>query len=76
MVAAVALGITVAGLVQIYQGAQPGFARQYQAYALNGNQRKWITRLGRFGVGARGLVFTLIGFGLFLAAYQNNPGRA
>jgi hypothetical protein len=32
--------------------------------------------LGRFGVGARGLVFTLIGFGLFLAAYQNNPGQA
>jgi hypothetical protein len=27
-------------------------------------------------VAARGLVFTLIGFFLFLAAYQNDPGRA
>jgi hypothetical protein len=76
VVAAVALSITIAGLVQIYQGVQPGFARQYQPYALNGNRRKWITRLGRFGVCARGLVFTLIGFFLFLAAYQNNPGQA
>jgi hypothetical protein len=76
VVAAVALGITVAGLVQIYQGTQPDFARQYQPYALNGNQRKWIARLGRFGMGARGLVFALIGFGLFLAASQNNPEQA
>jgi hypothetical protein len=76
VVAAVALGITIAGLAQIYQRVQPGFGRQYQPYALNANRRKWITRLGRFGVAARGLVFTLIGFFLFLAAYQNNPGRA
>jgi hypothetical protein len=76
VVAAVALVITGAGLLQIYQSTRPDFIRQYQPYALNENQRKWITNLGRFGVAARGLVFTLIGFFLFLAAYQNDPGRA
>ena len=76
VVGAVALAITSAGLLQIYQSTRPDFIRQYQPYALSGNQRKWITNLGRFGVAARGLVFTLIGFFLFLAAYQNDPGRA
>jgi hypothetical protein len=76
VVAAVALVITGVGLLQIYQSTRPDFIRQYQPYALNENQRKWITNLGRFGVAARGLVFTLIGFFLFLAAYQNDPGRA
>ena len=35
-----------------------------------------MVRLGRFGTAARGLVFTLIGVFLFLAAYQHDPSRA
>jgi multidrug transporter EmrE-like cation transporter len=76
VVALVALIIIGAGLLQIYQGVQRNFNRQFSSYTLNSNQQKWIVRLGRFGAAARGLVFTLIGFFLFLAAYHNDPSRA
>ncbi len=76
VVAALGLAIIGAGVLQIYQGTHPAFIQQYKPYALSGSQRKWIMRLGRFGVAARGLVFTLIGFFLLLAAYSNDPAHA
>jgi hypothetical protein len=76
VVALIGLIVIAAGLVQIYQGFSATFDRQYNAYALNSNQRKWMVRLGRFGVAARGVVFTLIGIFLFLAAYKHDPSQA
>jgi hypothetical protein len=76
VVGLVALIIIGAGLLQIYQGVQRNFNQQFSSYALSSNQQKWIVRLGRFGAAARGLVFTLIGIFLFLAAYNNDPSRA
>jgi hypothetical protein len=75
-VALVALIIMGAGLLQVYQGIGPHFNQQFKPYVLGSIQRKWITRLGRFGVAARGLVFTLIGLFLLLAAYHNDPSLA
>jgi Domain of Unknown Function (DUF1206) len=76
VVGLVALIIMGAGLLQIYQGVQRNFNQQFSSYALSNNQQKWIVRLGRFGAAARGLVFTLIGVFMFLAAYNNDPSRA
>lgn len=56
------------GLAQVVRGLRPDFHRQFHAYALSRDQRTWIDRLGRFGTAARGVVFTLIGVFLFLAA--------
>jgi hypothetical protein len=64
------------GLLQMFKGLRPNFERQFQAYALSSNERKWIDRLGRFGTTARGVVFTLIGMFLFLAAYHHDPSQA
>jgi Domain of Unknown Function (DUF1206) len=68
--------IIVVGSLQIYKGLQNTFDQQFTVYALNSSQRKWITRLGQFGTAARGLVFTLVGVFLFLAAYNNDASRA
>ncbi len=76
VVAAIALAITGAGVLQIFQGTRPAFIQQYKPYALSGSRRKWIIRLGRFGVAARGLVFALVGFFLLLAAYYHDPAHA
>lgn len=76
VVALVALIVIGVGLLQIYQGVRVAFTQQFSPYALNSNQRKWIIRLGRFGIAARGIVFTLIGIFLFLAAYNHDPSRA
>jgi hypothetical protein len=64
------------GLLQIFQGLRRDFERQFQPYALSSNQRIWIDRLGRFGTAARGVVFTLVGMFLFLAAFHHDPSQA
>ena len=76
VVALAAVIVIGAGLVEIYQGLRRNFNRQYQLAGGTGNVRKWIERLGRFGSIARGVVFTLVGVFLFLAAYQHNASRA
>jgi hypothetical protein len=76
MVAIIALVIVGIGISQIYQGARPSFEKQFRPYALNAYRRMWIVRLGRIGYPARGLVFTLIGLFLLLAAVNNNPSQA
>lgn len=72
------IGIIVIGIgfAQIYQGVNPTFERQLRPYALNPARRSRIVRFGRVGMPARGIVFTLIGLFLFLAAVNHNPGQA
>jgi hypothetical protein len=76
VVAIIALVVVVVGISQIYQGARPSFEKQFRPYALSTYRRMWIVRLGRIGYPARGLVFTLIGLFLLLAAVNNNPSQA
>ena len=73
LVALVMIGV---GLLQVYQGLRRDFDQQFKPYSLTSNQRKWISRLGRFGAVARGLVFTLIGVFLFLSAYHKDASLA
>lgn len=73
IVALIVIGI---GLMQVFQGVGRNFDQQFQPYSLSNSQRIWIIRLGRFGTAARGIVFTLIGLFLFLAAYHHDPSQA
>lgn len=76
VVALVGFVIITSGSVQILEAVRKAFPQQFEPYALNSSQRNWISRIGRFGVAARGLVFTLVGLFLFLAAVQHDPGQA
>jgi hypothetical protein len=76
LIAFIAVAITCVGLFQVSQGVHHKFGEQFSPYALTANQKKWIIRLGQFGIAARGLIFTLVGVYLFLAAYQHNPTLA
>ena len=73
VVAAVGIIVIGVGLLQIIQGLGPNFKRQFQPYALDAQQQKWIERIGRFGMASRGVVFAMIGVFLFLAAYRHDP---
>jgi hypothetical protein len=73
IVALIILGI---GFSNIAKGLKPHFDRQFQAYALTSYERTWIDRLGRFGTAARGVVFSLVGLFLFLAAAHRDPSQA
>ena len=39
-------------------------------------EETWATRIGRFGLAARGIVFAIIGFFLLEAARQSDPSEA
>ena len=72
----IGLAVVAGGLHQIYQGYKASFDREFQTDALNAKELKWATQLGRFGTAARGLVFTLVGGLLCLAAYQSNARQS
>ena len=75
-VAIVGIIIIVVGAIQVFQGINDTFDKQFDPYALTPHQRTWIDRLGRFGTAARGVVFTMVGLFLFSAGYNHNATQA
>ena len=73
-----ALGVAgiAAGLYQIYMGITSNFEQQFKPYALTPEQLRVAKQVGRFGTIARGVVFAIVGFFFFLAAYYANPQQA
>ena len=71
----VGLIVIAAGVYQIMQGINASFDRQFQTYAMNAQEIKLATQLGRFGTATRGVIFALIGGLMCLAAYQANPNQ-
>lgn len=65
-----------AGLYQIYMGVESKFEKQFKPYALTRENYRIAIQIGRFGTIARGIVFAIVGFFIFLAAWYSNPGRA
>ena len=76
IVGVVGLAAIGAGLYQIYTGFASKFEKQFKTYALNAEQYRLAIQIGRFGTMARGIVFAIVGFFFFLAAYTASPGRA
>ena len=71
----IGLAALATGLYQIYLGFKAGFDRQFETYALTPEQVKLATDVGRFGTAARGVVLTLVGGLIVLAAYRANPSQ-
>lgn len=75
-VAIAGIVVIVVGAIQVFQGINSTFDKQFDPYELTPHQRKWIDRLGRFGVAARGVVFAMVGFFLFSAGYNHQASQA
>ena len=52
------------------------FQRRLNLATLNARLRRWMVNLGRLGYAALGVVFTIIGIFLIVAAAQHNPREA
>ncbi len=76
IVGLVGLGAIAAGLYQMYSGVKMNFDQFYKPYALSPEQFRYAKQMGRFGTIARGVVFSIVGGFIVLAAYQANPGHA
>lgn len=68
-------GFICFGLYQIYKGYKAKFRKRLEVGAMGKRENVWATRFGRFGLAARGVVFTIIGGFLIIAAIRYNPAE-
>jgi hypothetical protein len=69
----VVLGI---GLSYLYQAYKAKFRRELKIHEMNSTEQTWAIRLGRFGIAARGVVFSIIGIFLIQAALTSDASEA
>jgi hypothetical protein len=70
------VGILGVGLHQLYQAWTAQLDKELALSHLSSGTRQWTVRFGRFGLAARGVVFSLIGVSLIVAAVQADPNEA
>ncbi len=69
---AVTIGI---GFWRIYQAYKTKFRQQLNLNELSLQQKNFLVNISRIGIGARGIVFVMIGFFILQAAHQYNPEK-
>jgi hypothetical protein len=72
LVGAIVLGF---GFYELYQAYKAKFRKQMKLNQMSATEEIWATRIGRFGVAARGVVFAMIGFFLLQAAHQSDANK-
>jgi hypothetical protein len=75
LIGAIGLAVIANGLYQMYLGFKNSFDKQFQPYAMNAQEVKIATQLGRFGTAARGFVFGVVGVLVCTAAFQSNSSQ-
>jgi Domain of Unknown Function (DUF1206) len=68
--------IAGAGIAEIARGWRGSFREDLDFGRIGTTERRWAMRLGRFGIVARGVVFTIIGMLLVGAAFHANSQNA
>jgi hypothetical protein len=76
LLALVGGGVVIAGLAQLYLAYTKRFLQDFRTQAMSPRERRWVTRAGQAGYGARGVVFPIVGAGLLEAAFDRDPGQA
>jgi hypothetical protein len=76
LVAAVGIGVTIAGLYQCYKAWSVKFEKHLRLSRVSADGRQWVRRVGRIGLVARGVTFVVIGWFLIRAGQHVNPGEA
>ncbi|MEG4230116.1 DUF1206 domain-containing protein [Microcoleus sp. N9_B2] len=70
---AVTIGI---GFSYIYKAFKGKFRHNFKLHQMSQNEQTWAVRLGRLGIAARGIVFSIIGVFLIQAAKQSDASEA
>ncbi|RYZ40548.1 MAG: DUF1206 domain-containing protein [Myxococcaceae bacterium] len=76
LVALVGLGIIGFAVKQFHTAWKAKFLEKLTLTGLAAQQRHWVERVSRFGIAARGVVFSVIGIFLVRSAVDANPGEA
>jgi hypothetical protein len=76
LVAAAGLGVVGYGAYQLYAAWDAKLSKRIRLGEIDGRVRRKVIGISRFGIGARGIVFLVIGGSLIIAALKHNPGAA
>lgn len=68
--------VVAVGLSYLYQAYKAKFQRHFNLHQMGDTERRWVKWLGQFGIAARGVVFSIIGLFLLLAALRQNANEA
>ncbi len=72
LVMAVGAGLVISGLYQFYRAWKTQFTKHWKG-SLSGNRRQWATRISRFGIAARAVIFVMMGGYILDAGLSSNP---
>ncbi|MBD3885327.1 DUF1206 domain-containing protein [Phormidium tenue FACHB-886] len=64
------------GISYLYQAYKAEFQHHFKRYQMSQTERNWAKWMGQFGITARGIVFSIIGLFLVLAALHANASEA
>ena len=76
LVAIVGMAIGGYGVHQLVRAYKADLDSQLVLAGLSAATQRWVRRVSRFGMAARGVVFGIIGLFLVLAAWRQNPSEA
>jgi hypothetical protein len=76
LVAATGIGVAGGGLYQFYKAHANKFEKRLALSRLSAGGRRWVRRVGRVGLVARGVTFAVIGWFLVRAGMHVNPSEA
>lgn len=76
LVAAVGLGVVAYGAYQLYAAWDSKLSKRIRLGEIDGRVRRKVIAVSRFGIGARGIVFFIIGGSLVLAAVKHRASEA
>ena len=76
LVAAAGVGIVIYGVRQLYRAFKADLDKRLRLFEMQPEARQTIVHVSRAGIAARGVVFSIIGVFLALAAYRENPNEA
>ncbi len=76
LVAIVAVGLLAAGVSEFFRAHKEDFMRHLVLSGLGASARAWVRRAGQLGHSALGVVFSIMGVFLLLAAFHADPRQA
>jgi hypothetical protein len=76
LVAATGLGIIGYGAYQLYRAWEAKLSKRLHLGEMKRSTERKVVLISRIGIGARGIVFLVIGGSLVVAAVRGNPGDA
>ena len=76
LVAAAGLGVIGYGAYQLYRAWESKLSKRLHLGRMNPSTERKVVMVSRIGIGARGIVFLVVGGSLVIAALRQNPGAA